>query len=87
MILKTLLALAGIRASRPSDPPRRARNEVAHEAINREQSIFAGCQMVALRSMRLSEAVASDPTNGTRIRKGVDDMRTVMAEVARRADR
>ena len=88
MMLKAFLAWAGIMAVRTPIPrAERTFCTEAHEAANREQAIFAGSQAVVQRSIRLSDAMASDPTNTHRIRKGVDDMRTLTAEVARRADR
>ena len=97
MILKALMAWAGIRAAYPSSEPASARaqapcverphNDEAHAATNREQAIFSGAQLVAHRSLKLSQAMTSDPSNTTRISRGIDDMRTLMAEVARRAER
>ena len=88
MMIKALLAWAGIMAVRPPIPRQdHPRNDAAHEAANREQAIFAGSQAVVKRSLHLSDAMASDPSNTRRISKGIDDMRVITAEVARRADR
>jgi hypothetical protein len=88
MMLKALLAWAGIMAVRAPVPrAEHHRNDDAHEAANREQAIFAGTQALVRRSHRLTQVMDSDPTNTPRISKGIDDMRAIMAEVARRADR
>ncbi len=88
MMVKAFLAWAGLMAIRA--PVHRVDHhpcEAAHEAANREQAIFSGAQAVARRFHRLSDVMESDPSNIPRVNKGIDDMRTLMAEVARRAER
>ncbi|MGI3900514.1 MAG: hypothetical protein ACRYGP_28405 [Janthinobacterium lividum] len=88
MMIKALLAWAGVMAVRaPILRSVHPRNDEAHEAANREQAIFAGSQAVVRRAHRLSEIMDSDPTNTPRINRGIDNMRALTAEVARRADR
>ena len=88
MMLKAFLAWAGIMAVRaPILRSAHPRNDEAHDSANREQAIFAGSQAVVRRAHRLSDVMASDPTNTPRINRGIDNMRALTAEVARRADR
>ena len=88
MMLKAILAWAGIMAARaPVARVEHPRNDEVHEAANREQAIFAGNQALVRRSHQLSLVMDLDPTNTPRVNKRVINMRAIMAEVARRADR
>ena len=83
VILKALLAWAGIRAANHPvpQPIQRQANHLAHEIANREQAMFAGAQLVSKRSIVLSESMASDPADTLRIRTGLSDMHAIMAEM------
>ena len=81
MIMKALLAWAGLKAVPHIHDIR------VHDALNEDTAAIAGFRIVARQSLKASEAMASDPTNEPRFRKGVDDMRATLAVVARRADR
>lgn len=93
MMLKTFLAWAGIMAVHDPLPRIRhlrcehPRNDEAHESANREQALFSGAQAVVRQANRLSHVMDTSPADTTRIQKGVSDMRSTLAEVARRADR
>ena len=88
MMLKAILAWAGIMAVRaPIHRSEHPRNEAAHDAANRECAIFAGTQALVRRADRLSDVMESDAANIPRVSKGIDDMRAITAEVARRAIR
>lgn len=50
-------------------------------------AIFAGAQAVARRYDQLSDVMQFDSSKTPRINEGVDRMRNLVAEVARRADR
>ena len=88
MMIKAFLAWAGLMAIRaPVERLPHPSSKAFHDEVNRETAIFAGAQAVVRRVHRLSDVMDSDPANITRINRGVDDMRILMAEVARRADR
>lgn len=88
MMIKAFLAWAGIMAVRaPIARSSHAANSAAHDAANREQALFAGAQSIVRQSNRLSHVMDTTPDDVTRIQKGVSDMRSTLAEVARRADR
>ena len=75
MIIKALLAWAGLRAAPHLHDDR------VHAALNADTVSMAGFRILARQSLKVSEAMTSDPTNTARIDKGVDDMRALTARV------
>ncbi len=81
MILKALLTWAGLRAAP------RFHDIRIHDALNDDTAMIAGLRCVARQSQAISRTMTSDPADTGRINEGVDRMRAILAETARRADR
>lgn len=63
------------------------RDDRVHDAMNDAAVSMAGFRIVARQSLDVSKDMIADPSNTLRINEGVERMRVLMTETARRADR
>ena len=77
MILKSLLTLIGISVID------HRQNALVHELSNKETAVCAAHQLLTKRSIKVAEALVTEPENKKRIDRGVDDMRDALVEVVR----
>ncbi len=80
MILKSLLALAGIGLID------HRQNALVHDLANKEMAVYAAHDLLAKRSIKVAEVIVNEPENRQKIARGVDDMFNVLMEVVN-ADR
>ncbi len=77
MILKSLLTLIGIGVID------HRQNALVHELSNKETAVCAAHHLLTKRSIKVAEALVTEPENKKRIDRGVDDMRDALVEVVR----
>ena len=78
VMFKALCAWAGVMAVRaPIQRSVHRVSQLAHDAANREQALFAGSQAIIRRAARLSDTMEARPGDTAGISAGVDELRRI----------